>query len=184
MKISDRPVACARMLVGVAMSESTNEELALTAPSTMLTLGVSTKLDTLSTTEADNILEGTSVAEEKAEILVMPSEEVTGRVDISACESKVIDGTTLASEIALAGIESDTTMPLLDAIENMDETSWVEKLISTGSDPVSRGSEATVVNADRSDKVLDGSSVVKVIISEITLERTLVAEETIDTSVI
>jgi hypothetical protein len=111
------------MLVGVAMSESTNEELALTAPSMMLTLGVSTKLDTLSTPEADNILEGTSVAEEKAEISVMPSEEVTGRVDVSACESKVIDGTSLASEIALAGIESDTTMTLLDIIENMEETS-------------------------------------------------------------
>lgn len=123
MKISDRPVACARMLVGVVMSEPINEELALTAPSTVLTLGVSMKLDTLSATEADTILGGTSVAEEKADIPVMPSEGVTGRVGVSACEPKVIDGTSLASEIALVGTESDTTMTLLDIIEIMEETS-------------------------------------------------------------
>lgn len=52
-------------------------------------------------------------------------------------------------------------------------------MISTRSDPVSRDSGAAVLNADRSEMVLEGKSVV----SETTLERTLIAEETIDSCV-
>lgn len=63
MEISDRSVACVGMSVWVAMSELTNEELALATPSTMLALIMSARLDALSTSEADTGLDGTSVAE-------------------------------------------------------------------------------------------------------------------------
>lgn len=122
-EVSDRPVACAKMLVGTAMSESIDEELVLAAPSTMLALIVSIKLEALSAAEAGTILEGTSVAEEKVDMSVMPSEGVVGRVDVSDSESKVIDGTSVASETALAGTELDMTTALLDIIEIIEDTS-------------------------------------------------------------
>lgn len=123
VKISDRLVSCVRMLTGVAMSELITEELVSAAPSTTLALIVSIKLVALSITKADTRLEGTSVAAGKVKMSVMPSDSTTCRVDVSDCESKVIDATSVASEMALVGAESDTTMALLDATEIREEPS-------------------------------------------------------------
>ena len=97
---------------------------------------------------------------------------------ISDCESGLIDGTSVASDVALAG--ADATMPLLDEIENMEEMSWVEEPVTMRSVPVSRGPEADEADADRS---IDDKSIVEGVTWESTLETMLITEEAIDASV-
>lgn len=105
------------------MSVLIKEELVSAAPNTMLALIVSIKPDALSATTADIILEGTSVAGAEVEMSVIPSDRVIGRADVSDCESKVTDGTSVTSEIALVGAESDTMTALLNATETSEESS-------------------------------------------------------------
>lgn len=81
--ISDRSVGCARMLVGVAKSDSITTELVPVTSSTILELTTSSDADDAIETCSETTLEGISVKDGRIETSVAISRVVSGSIEVS-----------------------------------------------------------------------------------------------------
>jgi hypothetical protein len=170
---SGRSVGCARVLVGVAKSESIITELVPVTSSTTLELKTSSDADDVIGACSETMLEGMSVAEGRIETSVAISGIVSDNIEVSVWAStiEVTDGAVVISA---------------KLIEETDSVVWVRTSVGvTGSDSMGT---MLVLAFSRSITELLMSGKSGTFVSEernwdTTLERTSVAEERVGASV-
>jgi hypothetical protein len=171
--ISDRSVGCARMLVGVAKSDSITTELVPVTSSTILELTTSSDADDAIETCSETTLEGISVKDGRIETSVAISRVVSGSIEVSVWASpiEVIDGAVVISARLLEETGSVVCVRILVGVTNSDSmgTVLVLALSRSKTELLASGKLGTFVCEERS--------------WDTTLERISVAEERVGASV-